>query len=200
MNHPHPLCSQGHPMEGRNLILYPDGIRRECRACKYRRNAAQRKSRREERQKEQKHMTLKALIDAVQDSKISADVVVSDLGRLQPVTRLVAGANVVMLICRPRPAWQSDVEPDRPNVKPLRAHDLIDHALTVAALNAPEERRKTEAERISKQAGAVGVVATYCWPVQGTVYPTAAQAAPVSTQTALVQLLDADTQAAFTHN
>jgi hypothetical protein len=50
-------------------------------------------------------MTLKALLDAIQDAKITADLVVSDRGRLQPVTAIRAMGNVVMLICRPRPAW-----------------------------------------------------------------------------------------------
>ena len=48
--------------------------------------------------------------------------------------------------------------------------------------------------------GVAGVVVTYCWPVQGIVGPTQAQASQVSIQTALVQLLDGDTQALFTHN
>lgn len=48
-------------------------------------------------------MTIKALLEAIQDAKITADVVVSDRGRLHPVTKIQASANVVMLICRARP-------------------------------------------------------------------------------------------------
>jgi hypothetical protein len=48
--------------------------------------------------------------------------------------------------------------------------------------------------------GLVGVVVTYTYPVAGANPPTITQAANCSIQAALVQLLDADTQAAFTHN
>ena len=51
-------------------------------------------------------MTIKALLEAIQDAKITADVVVSDRGRLHPVTKIQASANVVMLICRARPDWE----------------------------------------------------------------------------------------------
>ena len=51
-------------------------------------------------------MTIKALLDAIEDSKITADLVISDRGRLQPVTKIQASQNVVMLICRPRPDWE----------------------------------------------------------------------------------------------
>jgi hypothetical protein len=50
-------------------------------------------------------LTIKALLDAIEDAKITADLVVSDRGRLQPVTEIRAMGNVVMLICRPRPPW-----------------------------------------------------------------------------------------------
>ena len=52
------------------------------------------------------NVNVKALLDAIQDSKITADLVVSDRGRLQPVTEIRAMGNVVMLICRPRPDWE----------------------------------------------------------------------------------------------
>jgi hypothetical protein len=86
-------------------------------------------------------MTLKALLDAIQDSKITADVVVSDKGRLQPVTRIEANRGVVMLICRPRPNW---------NAEPAT------HALTVEALKTPPATQSIISDmerRISEQAG-----------------------------------------------
>ena len=52
-------------------------------------------------------MTLKDLLDVIQDSKIHAELVVSDKGRLQPVTEIRAGAGVVTLVCRPRPPWEA---------------------------------------------------------------------------------------------
>jgi hypothetical protein len=54
---------------------------------------------------------------------------------------------------------------------------------------------------IGSLAGLAGtVVVTYAWPVQGTTPPTIAQAKKCSIQSALIQMADADTQAAFTHN
>ena len=71
-------------------------------------------------------MTLKDFLDAIQDSKIQAELVVSDKGRLQPVTAIRAGAGVVTLVCRPRQAWEA-----------IRA----------------EKNQKKEAARISQLAG-----------------------------------------------
>jgi hypothetical protein len=54
---------------------------------------------------------------------------------------------------------------------------------------------------IGSLAGLAGtVVVTYAWPVAGTTPPTVAQAQACSIQTAQIQMADADTQAAFTHN
>ena len=92
---------------------------------------------------------LKELLASIQDTKITAALVVSDLGRLQPVTRIEATPNVVMLICRPRPDWAGDSKPEAPT-KPLRSHD---HEMTVKALHASEDRRKAEEQRISAQSG-----------------------------------------------
>ena len=49
-------------------------------------------------------MTLITFLDAIQDAKIQAEIVVSDRGRLQPVMEIRAMENVVMLMCRPRAA------------------------------------------------------------------------------------------------
>ena len=78
------------------------------------------------RPEERRPMTLKDFLDAIQDSKIQAELVVSDKGRLQPVTAIRAGAGVVTLVCRPRQAWEA-----------IRA----------------EKNQKKEAARISQLAG-----------------------------------------------
>jgi 3-keto-L-gulonate-6-phosphate decarboxylase len=58
--------------------------------------------------KERRAMSLKDFLEAIQDSKVHADIVVSDKGRLQPVTVIRAGAGVVMLVCRPKPQWEAE--------------------------------------------------------------------------------------------
>lgn len=48
-------------------------------------------------------MTVRQLLEAIQDTSIQADIVVGDKGRLRPVTEIKTTENVLMLVCRPHP-------------------------------------------------------------------------------------------------
>ena len=69
-------------------------------------------------------MSLKDFLEAIQDSKVHADIVVSDKGRLQPVTVVRAGAGVVMLVCRPRPPWEAAQQERARKREELRLSEL----------------------------------------------------------------------------
>ena len=69
-------------------------------------------------------MSLKDFLDAIQDSKIQAELVVSDKGRLQPVTAIRAGAGVVTLVCRPRPPWEAAQQERARKREELRLSEL----------------------------------------------------------------------------
>jgi len=94
-------------------------------------------------------MTAKALSEAIQDTKISASVVVSDRGRLQPVTRIVAAPGVVMLICRPRPRWEAAQEAQgEPKAEQQFTLKRIDDPKTIA--DHAYQRYKAEEERLAE--------------------------------------------------
>lgn len=87
-------------------------------------------------------MTLKTFLDSIQDSKITADLVISDRGRLLAVTKIEATAHVVMLVCRPRP----QATPKPPEGPPMTLKRTIEHELTVQALQTPPAQHRQAAE------------------------------------------------------
>ena len=50
-DHKHSACKRGHMLDGRNVVYYDAGTRRECRTCKYRRNSEERKAKNARRKK-----------------------------------------------------------------------------------------------------------------------------------------------------
>jgi len=87
-------------------------------------------------------MTLKHFLDSIQDSKITADLVISDRGRLLAVTKIEATAHVVMLVCRPKP----QAAPKPPAGPPMTLKRTIEHELTVQALQPSPAQRRQQAE------------------------------------------------------
>jgi 3-keto-L-gulonate-6-phosphate decarboxylase len=71
-----------------------------------------------------KPVTVKQLLEAIEDSKINATLVVQDKGHRLAVTEIRAGEHIVTLVCRPRTQTIAERLKSEENATPLRAHDL----------------------------------------------------------------------------